>query len=294
MSLDGFGVFTVSTGVASESDRDNSLDGVNTVPLKSGAFGWVQNGAAALMLFRLDREDDTTPADGVTVIAPLTGPGRWKAFGGSGAGGCVVRTGFDCPVISPTDQEEICLAQPTAVAALFLFPRQQDVAGNPLSIDFPVFAAGNVLTWNWALDIEYAPFTETSTNPLFSVVPAVELNGAVFVLGNYGQTVRGRPADAGGTPNIFHPITGQAHLALTEDQLAGGPPKVHLAAALSDFTGVNNQPEWRVKVAAQVTDLDTSLSLQASELQAPCVFQQCPTELIDVTALLADPPFCGV
>lgn len=85
MALDGFGVFAVSTALATESTRDNSLDGINTIVLKSGAFGWTQTGAAARRLFRLDREDNTTPPNGTTIIQPLTGPGRWKEFGNGGA-----------------------------------------------------------------------------------------------------------------------------------------------------------------------------------------------------------------
>ncbi len=85
MALDGFGVFAVSTALATEGSRDNSLDGVNTIVLKSGAFGWVQTGAAARKFFRLDREDNTTAPNGTTIIQPLTGPGRWKEFGNAGA-----------------------------------------------------------------------------------------------------------------------------------------------------------------------------------------------------------------
>lgn len=89
MSLDGFGVFAVTTGLATESTRDNSLDGINTIVLKSGAFGWVQTGGAAIKLFRLDREDNTTVPNGTTIIKPLTGPGRWKQFG-NGAAVCLM------------------------------------------------------------------------------------------------------------------------------------------------------------------------------------------------------------
>jgi hypothetical protein len=282
-------VFTVKTGLASETDRDESLDGINTTYLKSGAFGWVQSGGAALMLFRLDREDDTTPADGVTVIAPLTGPGRWKAFGGSGAGGCVVRTGFDCPIESPDEDIEICLATNSTADALFLFPRQQNVVGNPVEVAFPSFGVDNILTWNWALTLRYEDNSVASNANLFGVFPVVELNGALFALGNYGQTARASD-QAAAAPNRYRTLTGQAHLQLDADQLAGGPPKAYLGCVINDGAA---GAEWKVQVAGQLDQLDSSFSLECRELQNPCVFQKCPVELIDATQQIADPPFCG-
>jgi hypothetical protein len=54
----------------------NGLEGINTHPLNQGALVLV--GAA---LFRLDR-DSLDPPDGVNVIEPLAGPGRWLRFVG--------------------------------------------------------------------------------------------------------------------------------------------------------------------------------------------------------------------
>lgn len=63
-----------------------SLDGIDTTPLASGHFGVITTGALTGKLYRLDAASTAAP-DGVTVIAPLTGPGRWLEWAGPGGGG---------------------------------------------------------------------------------------------------------------------------------------------------------------------------------------------------------------
>ena len=85
-----FAIFTCELGVATTAaEQDDSLDGIDTNHVDTGAFGWVKTGPAADTLFRLDLTSAAAP-DGTTVIAPLVGPGRWLEFsGGGGGGGCL-------------------------------------------------------------------------------------------------------------------------------------------------------------------------------------------------------------
>jgi len=79
-------VFSVLVAVAGVGQATDSLDGVDTTPLESGHLAWVRTGPAANTLFRLDKSDTTTAPDGVNVVQPLTGPGRWHLLAGGGGG----------------------------------------------------------------------------------------------------------------------------------------------------------------------------------------------------------------
>lgn len=69
---------------ASAAERPVSLDGFDTTPLASGHIAIVTTGAQRGNQYRLDL-DSTAAADGVNVVAPLAGPGRWLLVAGSGA-----------------------------------------------------------------------------------------------------------------------------------------------------------------------------------------------------------------
>lgn len=81
MTQRAFPVFSVATGVAATAaERINSLDGIDTTVLgPGGAFGTITDGALAGNTYRLDISSVAVP-DGVTVIQPLVGPGRWLVF----------------------------------------------------------------------------------------------------------------------------------------------------------------------------------------------------------------------
>jgi len=55
-------------------DPSSSVAGLATTPLADGALVYCQENGFE---YQLDRQDSTTIADGVNVIAPLSGPGRW-------------------------------------------------------------------------------------------------------------------------------------------------------------------------------------------------------------------------
>jgi len=71
-------IYTPLTALASESDANNSLDGMNVTVLQDGTFAFVQTGAVAGRVYRFDA-DSTAAADGVSVVQPLgvSGAGRW-------------------------------------------------------------------------------------------------------------------------------------------------------------------------------------------------------------------------
>jgi len=64
---------------------DASVEGINTTTLGDGCWCYCAENKGE---YQLDKQDNTTPPDGNTVIAPTTGPGRWKLFSGSGGGAC--------------------------------------------------------------------------------------------------------------------------------------------------------------------------------------------------------------
>jgi len=142
MSLNGFGVFTVSVALAADADRDNSLDGINTIHLDTGVLGWVQSGAAASRLYWLDKSDTTTVPDGVNVIAPLTGPGRWKLLIGA-PGAATIKVGFD---------------QNTKTQALSdagaLIPRDGGTPPAPLKVVLTGLTPGNFIEIDWDMGVQ--------------------------------------------------------------------------------------------------------------------------------------------
>lgn len=85
-------LFTPAFGVAaSAAEALDSLDGIDTTALDSGASGWVKTGPNANTLYQLDKTSTATP-NGTSVIAPLSGPGRWLEFSGGGASGQVLQS----------------------------------------------------------------------------------------------------------------------------------------------------------------------------------------------------------
>ncbi len=92
MTRQAFPVLTPDQGVASTAaERATSLDGFDTTALDSGHFAVVTAGALVGRMYRLD-VGSAAAADGVTVIAPLTGPGRWLEWPGPGGGGAATFT----------------------------------------------------------------------------------------------------------------------------------------------------------------------------------------------------------
>jgi len=72
-------VYSVLTQLSTDSSLLDSLDGIDTTPLASGFFGFVTAGPNPERLYRLD-VTSIAAADGVTVVAPIVGPGRWLLF----------------------------------------------------------------------------------------------------------------------------------------------------------------------------------------------------------------------
>ncbi len=71
-------------GVVDSSSPTDSLDGINTTELPNGALAYVLSNSGA---YRLKKTDTTTAqtSDG-SVIAPLSGPGRWLFVSSGGVG----------------------------------------------------------------------------------------------------------------------------------------------------------------------------------------------------------------
>jgi hypothetical protein len=61
----------------------NSLQNINTTNLPDGSLCWV---SASLAYFVLHKGDSTTPPDGINVIKPSSGPGRWFIQTNTGSG----------------------------------------------------------------------------------------------------------------------------------------------------------------------------------------------------------------
>ncbi len=77
MTRQAFPVLTCDVAVAaSAAERPTSLDGVATQELDSGHFAIITEGSLAGNLYWLDITSGAAP-DGVNVIQPLDGPGRW-------------------------------------------------------------------------------------------------------------------------------------------------------------------------------------------------------------------------
>jgi hypothetical protein len=74
-------LLVLSPRITLTSNPSTSVQGINTTPIADGALVYCVEGPVT---FRLDKADNTTPPDGVTVIKPSAGPGRWKVFGAGG------------------------------------------------------------------------------------------------------------------------------------------------------------------------------------------------------------------
>lgn len=82
-------VFSVETALASASDAKDSLDGIDLAlgQYESGTVAFVR----ATVTYYYYSAASVAPADGVTVVAPLSGPGRWLLLSSSvSAGSCAV------------------------------------------------------------------------------------------------------------------------------------------------------------------------------------------------------------
>jgi len=77
--IEATGLYRILTYRAATTGADG-LDTINTRFLNQGAVVMVANA-----LYRLDKES-VVVADGVYVVAPLTGPGRWNLIAGAGTG----------------------------------------------------------------------------------------------------------------------------------------------------------------------------------------------------------------
>jgi hypothetical protein len=73
--------------VGTGSPAGSALENADTFNLASGCFCFVETGPAAGE-WQLDRASTAVP-DGITVIAPIAGPGRWLKFSGGGGGGTI-------------------------------------------------------------------------------------------------------------------------------------------------------------------------------------------------------------
>ncbi len=74
-------LLTLSPLLTTVGNPSASVAGVNTTTVADGALVYC---AENKQTYRLDKQDETTPADGTTVIGPLAGPGRWKILASAG------------------------------------------------------------------------------------------------------------------------------------------------------------------------------------------------------------------
>lgn len=293
MSLNGFGVFTVLVGLAADADRDNSLDGINTVHLDTGVLGWVQTGTSAASLFWLDKSDSTTTPDGVTVIQPLTGPGRWKLLtSAGGAPACTLQLGYASPIEGPQGEDEICLEN-TSEQLTFFFPSQQTVQGAPMEVVFPAFTADNVIELEWTANFIVDGADQTG-EILLGIAPALAFpDGAggetLFLVNNFAESIN-FVEDQG-----YRIFAGRAHVVIDEATLANGPPTARLLISFA------STQETRIEVRTGVVNPDAgqstevkSTTLKASEVRAGCVFQQAPSTLVAAVQAPGTVPFCVV
>jgi hypothetical protein len=78
----GFRVLGARRRLLGPGDGD-SLQNVNTTELPDGSLCWVTQ---SLAFFALHKGDSTTPPDGINVIKPSSGPGRWFIQTNTGSG----------------------------------------------------------------------------------------------------------------------------------------------------------------------------------------------------------------
>ncbi len=112
MSYQGFppSLLILSPRLTVAGNPSASVVGLNTTPLSDGSFVYC---LANRFEYQLDKQDNTTVPDGVDVLAPLTGPGRWfkrlPIAAGTGAplsrqkfiDGDTTQTGLDGSIADP-------------------------------------------------------------------------------------------------------------------------------------------------------------------------------------------------
>lgn len=115
MNYQGFppALLTLSPRLTRVGDPGASVDGVNTTMIADGALVYCRENKQT---YRLDRQDDTTPPDGTTVIAPLAGPGRWKILSGGSPGASATEARANKQMAASTTVSDGDLACATAVA----------------------------------------------------------------------------------------------------------------------------------------------------------------------------------
>ena len=82
-------LLTLSPRLTRVGDPSASVLGINTTPLPDGALVYCLENKGE---YQLDKQDSTSSANGNTIIAPTTGPGRWlRRLPASGASGLLWR-----------------------------------------------------------------------------------------------------------------------------------------------------------------------------------------------------------
>lgn len=110
-------VFSVETALATASDAKDSLDGIDL------ALGQYESGTVAFVrvtnTYYYYDETSVAPADGVTVVAPLSGPGRWLLLSSAVAPGTctVIRVVQDGSGDFTTIEDALAFANANATAA---------------------------------------------------------------------------------------------------------------------------------------------------------------------------------
>lgn len=147
------------------SDPATSVQGINTYTLADGTIVYCLESATT---FRLDRADSTTPPDGVTVIQPTAGPGRWKVFGAAAAS----------PLLAISEVGTLIGQSAPGVTGYV-----EASPGVPLEATFPTWNAGDVLMVEW-----WAVVADTSgTNLQIRIEPVVDVGaGFKFFDGDLG------------------------------------------------------------------------------------------------------------
>ena len=68
-------LMVLSPRLTTAGDPGSSVVGINTTPVADGAFTYC---IANQFTYRLNKQSEATP-DGITILTPLNGPGRWLA-----------------------------------------------------------------------------------------------------------------------------------------------------------------------------------------------------------------------
>ncbi len=106
-------LLTLSPLLTRVGDPGAAVAGVNTTTVADGALAYCEENKQT---YRLDKQDDTTPADGTAVIAPLAGPGRWKILPGSPLGASATEVRANKQMAASATVSDGDLACATAVA----------------------------------------------------------------------------------------------------------------------------------------------------------------------------------